>query len=84
MGRGLSPPLPRFLEVNMIKVTRFQGKEYYLNSDLIMTIEETPDTVISLFNGVKIVVKEDMDEVVERIKIFRKEISYPSTIRKTE
>ena len=38
----------------MIKVTRFQGTEYYLNSDLIMTIEETPDTVISLLNGVKL------------------------------
>lgn len=68
----------------MIKVTRFQGTEYYLNSDLIMTIEETPDTVISLLNGVKIVVKEDMDEVVERIKDFRKEINDPSTIRKTD
>jgi flagellar protein FlbD len=68
----------------MIKVTRFQGTEYYLNSDLIMTIEETPDTVISLLNGVKIVVKEDMDEVVERIKNFRREINDPSTIRKTD
>ena len=68
----------------MIKVTRFQGTEYYLNSDLIMTIEETPNTVISLLNGVKIVVKEDMDEVVERIKDFRKEINDPSTIRKTD
>ena len=35
-----------------------------------MTIEETPDTVISLLNGVKIVVKEDMDEVVEELRIF--------------
>lgn len=68
----------------MIKVTRFQGKQYYLNSDLIMSIEETPDTVISLVNGVKIVVKEDMEEVVERIKNFRKEINYPSTIRKLD
>lgn len=68
----------------MIKVTRFQGKEYYLNSDLVMTIEETPDTVITLLNGVKIVVKEDMDVVVERIKDFRKEVNYPFVIRRTE
>ncbi|NLK44390.1 MAG: flagellar FlbD family protein [Tissierellia bacterium] len=68
----------------MIKVTRFQGKQYYLNSELIMSIEETPDTVITLINGVKIVVKEDMDEVVERIKNFRKEINYPSTITKMD
>ncbi|KJS23485.1 MAG: hypothetical protein VR72_01325 [Clostridiaceae bacterium BRH_c20a] len=59
----------------MIKVTRFQGKEFYLNSDLIEFIEDNPDTVITLTSSKKIVVMETPDEIVERIKKFRKEIN---------
>ena len=38
----------------MIKVTRFQGKEFFLNSDLIEYIESNPDTVITLTTGKKL------------------------------
>lgn len=61
----------------MIKVTRFQGKEFFLNSDLIEYIESNPDTVITLTTGKKIVIKENPEEIVEKIKQFRKEINFP-------
>ncbi|NLT96252.1 MAG: flagellar FlbD family protein [Clostridia bacterium] len=61
----------------MIKVTRFQGKEFYLNSDLIEYIDSNPDTVITLTNGKKFVIQEKPEEVVERIIQFRKEINLP-------
>jgi flagellar protein FlbD len=61
----------------MIKVTRFQGKEFFLNSDLIEYIESNPDTVITLTTGKKIVIKESPEEIVEKIKQFRQEINFP-------
>jgi len=61
----------------MIKVTRFQGKEFYLNSDLIEYIENNPDTVVTLTTGKKIVIMEKPEEIVERIKQFRREINFP-------
>lgn len=61
----------------MIKITRFQGEEYYINSDLIEFIEKTPDTIITLTTGKKIVVQENPEEIIERIKEFRREINSP-------
>jgi len=61
----------------MIKITRFQGKEFYINSDLIEYIEDNPDTVITLTTGKKIVIMEKPEEIVERIKQFRREINFP-------
>lgn len=47
------------------------GEPLYLNSDLIQTIEATPDTVITLQNGSKLVVDESPEEVVQRIRSWR-------------
>ena len=58
----------------MIKLTRLNKQEYYLNSDLIETVEMTPDTVITMLNGKKMIVSESVDEVVERIIGFRAKI----------
>ena len=55
----------------MIKVTRLNSKEYYINFDLIETIEETPDTVITLRDGKKYVVSESPEEIIERILDFK-------------
>jgi len=46
-----------------------------LNNDLIETIEETPDTVITLTTGKKLIVKESVDEILERIVAFRVQIN---------
>lgn len=58
----------------MIDVTRMNGKQFTLNSDLIETIEETPDTVLTLTTGKKIIVKESRQKVKNLEKLYRKEI----------
>ena len=58
----------------MIQVTRLNRIPLVLNSDLIEYIEITPDTVITLTNGHKMVVAESASEVVERVMAFRRSI----------
>lgn len=48
----------------MITVTRLNGRPFVVNADLIRTIEENPDTTITLINGDHLIVKEPMAEVV--------------------
>ncbi len=58
----------------MISVRLINGTEIVVNSDLIEFIEATPDTVISFSNGKKMIVKESVSEVVEKIINFRRQI----------
>ncbi len=60
----------------MIKLTKFKAcdNEFVLNSDLIETIESTPDTVITLTNGKKYIVEETADEVVRLVMDFRRNL----------
>ncbi|MGN0318959.1 MAG: flagellar FlbD family protein [Lachnospira sp.] len=58
----------------MIEVTRLNDRCYYVNADLIETIEETPDTVITLTTGRKLLVKEKAFEIVEKVRIYKKSI----------
>ncbi len=50
----------------MIRLTRLNKKEFILNAELILYVEETPDTVITLQNREKLVVLEKSDEVRKR------------------
>lgn len=50
----------------MITVTRLNGKPMVVNAELIRSIEENPDATITLINGDHIIVKETMEEIVER------------------
>jgi len=59
----------------MIYVTRLNHTQMLLNSDLIEQIEITPDTVISLTTGQKIMVLESCDELMERVVNFRQSIA---------
>lgn len=58
----------------MIDLTKLNDKKFTLNSDLIETIEEVPDTSITLTTGKKIIVKETRMEIIKLIKEFKKEI----------
>ena len=59
----------------MIKVARLKSQEeFVLNAELIETIEETPDTVITLTSGRKLIVEESMDQVVRKIMNYRRAI----------
>lgn len=59
----------------MLSLTRLNGQKITLNMDLIEVMEETPDTVITLTTGKKLVVKETIDQIVSEIVKFRKMIS---------
>ncbi len=48
----------------MIAVTRLNGKRFVVNAEQIRYIEETPDTMITLVSGDKVMVREDLEEVV--------------------
>jgi flagellar protein FlbD len=50
----------------MITVTRLNGKPIVVNADLIRSVEENPDTTITLINGDHIIVREGMAEVVDK------------------
>ena len=56
----------------MIPVTRLDGTEIFLNADLIESIEATPDTLVCLANGSKLVVRETPAEIVDRVFAFRR------------
>ena len=58
----------------MIRLTRLNHAPMVLNSDLIVHIAVTPDTVISLTTGETIMVLETSEEVVERILDFRRSV----------
>ncbi len=58
----------------MINLTKLSDAQITLNSDLIETIEEVPETVITLTNGKKILVKESRQEVVNLVKCYKKEL----------
>ena len=58
----------------MIRLTRINQVPLVLNSDLIEYIEATPDTVITLTTGQKLVVRESADEVTQRVIEFRRAI----------
>jgi len=51
----------------MVRLTKINNQEFFINSDLMEFIESTPDTIISLTTGKKIIVKESAEEVIQRI-----------------
>jgi uncharacterized protein YlzI (FlbEa/FlbD family) len=58
----------------MINLTRLNNSRLAVNSDLIKFVEQAPDTVITLITGEKIVVRENTEEVLNRILQFRRSI----------
>jgi flagellar protein FlbD len=59
----------------MIQVTRFDGRPVVINADLILTLESTPDTVLALVTGASILVREPVDEIVQRVVEYRQRIA---------
>jgi flagellar protein FlbD len=60
----------------MINVTRLDGQPIVVNADLVLTVESTPDTVIGLITGGRIMVKEPVEEVVEKAVAYRQRIAH--------
>jgi len=59
----------------VIRLTRINRVPMVLNSDLIEHVEVTPDTVISMVSGQKFMVLESPDEVIAKVKDFRRSIA---------
>ena len=55
----------------MIRLTRLNGSEVFLNADLVATVESHHDTVVTLVDGKTYVVLETAEQVVERITHYR-------------
>jgi flagellar protein FlbD len=59
----------------MITVTKMNGESIVLNAELIETVEARPDTLITLTTGNKIMVKEEVSEIVEKAKEYRRSVN---------
>lgn len=68
----------------MIKLTRLDGTEIYINPDLIELLEETPDTHITLINGNRHLVLEKADAVIDRIITFKARIMHRAGITRKQ
>jgi flagellar protein FlbD len=60
----------------MIKLTRFNGSEFVVNVDLIKFLEQTPDTVVTLTSGEKMLVKEKTEEIVRRAVQYQRALRF--------
>jgi uncharacterized protein YlzI (FlbEa/FlbD family) len=60
--------------VVMIQLTRLNNARLAVNCDLIKYVEAAPDTVITLLNGEKLVVRETTEQVIERVRDFRRSV----------
>ena len=56
----------------MIKLTKFNHTQVVVNADLVEMLEATPDTVVTLLTGKKLLVLEPVDEVIERMIAYRR------------
>lgn len=61
----------------MIALTRLNGHPVMVNCDLIEALEETPDTVVTLTSGNKLIVRDSMAEVQRKIIEFKRKIYGP-------
>lgn len=59
----------------MIRLSRLNGKEFVVNAELIQFVDATPDTVVTLATGEKVVVKESVEQVVDRVIAYRRTVA---------
>lgn len=66
----------------MIKVTRINGEVIVVNAEFIEFIEPTPDTIVTLTTGKKMMVQETVDEVIGKVADYRRRVGcalHPAT-----
>jgi len=67
----------------VIKVTRLNNSEIVINSELIEFVESSPDTIISLTDGKKIMVKETPDQIIRKVADFKR-LSFGIDVKEKE
>jgi flagellar protein FlbD len=55
----------------MIPLTRLNGDQVAINPDRIERADITPDVVLTMTDGSKFVISESLDELIDRIRLFR-------------
>lgn len=68
----------------MIFVTRLDDTEVVVNADLILTVERTPDTVLTMTTGARLMVKDSVKDVVDKAVDYRRRIGQGLTVRQGE
>ncbi|MCP3976048.1 MAG: flagellar FlbD family protein [bacterium] len=58
----------------MIVLHKLKGEDFFLNADLVESVEETPDTIVTLVDGRRIVVSDSADTIADRIIEYRASI----------
>lgn len=61
-------------EIIMIELTRINGIKFSVNPDLIEVIETTPDTVVTLTTGRKLIIKESRQEVKNLVLSYKRDV----------
>ncbi len=62
----------------MIKLKTINNKDIVLNCELIENIKLTPDTTITMTNGKKVIVRDSIDEIIEKTIEYKKKLFYNS------
>ena len=57
----------------MVKITRLNGTILVVNSDLIEFLESTPDTIVTLTTGRKVIAKESVDELIDKVVEYKRQ-----------
>ncbi|NPV84694.1 MAG: flagellar FlbD family protein [Anaerolineae bacterium] len=61
----------------MIQLTHFSGGKFYLNAEMIQSVESTPDTLITLSNSQKLLVKDKVEDVIRKVLEYQRIIHNP-------
>lgn len=60
----------------MIKLSRLSGTELLINEDFIETVEQTPDTVLTMQNGHRYFIKETVDQIISLSEEYQRRIRF--------
>jgi flagellar protein FlbD len=64
----------------MIKLTKINGSPVVVNADLLEMVEATPDTIVTLSTGKKILVRDSIDEVIRKVVAYKQEVGGKITV----
>jgi len=59
----------------MIYITKLNDKQIVINADLILTVEATPDTTITMNNGQRFIARESVDEIVNGVIQYKRKVN---------
>jgi len=65
----------------MIRLVKMNGQEVWINAELVESVESTPDTIVGLTNGRRIIVRESPEQVVWRAMEYQRQVRQPVGIR---